>query len=607
MSLTNRYLDFQANNIILTRLGIDTQAQSNITKYNECFSNYMDNTHKINNYIRDQINNYIEKNYSLINVIDTDINYYIEKINLFVGKKFKNVIDELNITHIISLCDYFKKTLTLIPTSDTFTNHYVYWRNEYYKLLYSHILCGEYKVFGRSDKNTLMILIEEEWNKIDFTNLIEFTNSLNKINFLGQNVDEYITMITNKFDNIENIKKLLEYINKKLQYTSTFQQNNNLSDTETSNELDDLDINELTSNTNTSKYNFRFVVDNLKSNSYLLFEELNKNIKIKYKKPQTIQIIKTDKRIINYFLYLISHKDSNTTNRKVNEILIKMKNYLVDIEESYYNIFAYRKISVKQESEKYKFIDLSSYNRENTSFTIFKYSNLNQTNINVFNLTSKIEPYFDIYKSYYKSRYPDREIEFDPIQSTMIVKMIFLTKPYYVHLALIQYIVLDKLFNQIDGNGLGIKDISTQTNIPIKNLQETINSLLHIKLIKRSINATSVLDMKLFINYDFVHENNKISICSLVVKKEEKEEHEENDDKKEFLNDRNTIILSNMYDYIKKNRSFTLDLIYNDMCKNKIPFKIDLEQVMAGIKIMLEKEDIMEIIQNEIKSYKFCE
>lgn len=615
----NRYLNFQTNNDVLTRLGIDQISQSNISKYNECFLNYMNDSSQVNNFISNQIKNYINKNYSLINVIDADINYYIERINIFVGKKFKNIITEINIEHIISLCDYFKKNISNSNNESQISNHYVHWRNEYYKLVYDNILCGKYKVFGKNEKINLLNLLEEEWNKIDFSNLIEFTNSLNKIKFLTnnelnkdcqqkleetlvkeQNISEYINLITNKFDNPENIKKIIEYVYKKLEYNNTSQENNSI-DIETLNdEPDDL---EKETKTNMSKYNFRFIVENLKSNGYLLFEEFNKIIKNKYKKPQTIQTIKTDKRIVNYYIYLISQKDSNTTNRKVNEMLIRMKNYLEDIEESYYNNFAYKKITVRQESEKYKSVDLSSYNRENTNFTIFKYSNLNQTDITQFKLNSLIEPYFDIYKSYYNSRYPDREIDFDPIQSTMIVKMVFNSKPYYVHMALIQYIVLDKLFSNTDG--LGIKDISSLTNITIKNLQDTINSLLHIKLIKRSTNTTSILDMKFYINYDFVHENNKISISSLVSQKE-KEIIEE---KREFLNDRNTIVLSNMYDYIKKSKSFTLDSIYEELTKYKIPFEVNLEQIIAGINILVEKEDIVEINkeQNKTKEYKYCE
>jgi hypothetical protein len=608
MSLFNRYLNFQSNNDILTRLGIDGISQSNIIKYNECFLNYINDSSQVNNIIYENIKNYIYNNYLQINSIEADINYYVEKINVMITKKFKNIICDMGIDHIISLCDYFKKKISYSTTENQINNYYIYWRNEYYKMFYDIILLGKYKVYGVNENKKLIILLEEEWDKINFTNLIEFTNSLNKINFLfsseynenlqdNNKICEYINLIMNKFDNLENIIKLIEYVNNKLDYNLKYQQNNNLSDSDLS-----VDKCEKEYKTNTSKYNFRFVIDNLKSNGYLLFEEFNKTLKNKYKKQQTIQTIRTDKRIISYYIYLTSQKDSNMTNRKVNEILIKMKNFIEDLEESHYNNISYKKITVKQESEKYKSIDLSNYNRDNSNFTIFKYSNLNQTNITGFNINSEIEPYFDIYRSYYKSRFPDRELEFNPIQSTMIIKTVFNSKKYYIHLALIQYIVLDKLFNSND-NGLGIKDISLETNISIKNLQETINSLLYIKLIKRSSDTTSILDMKFFINYDFIHENNKISISSLLVQKE----NDELEDKREFLNDRNTIVLSNMYDYIKKNRTFTIDTIYNEMCKNKIPFNVDLEQVLDGIKILLEKEDIMEINQNQIKTFKYCE
>ena len=599
MSLANRYLNLQSNNTLSSRLGLNQTFQLNLTNYNECFINYFNNKDYVNNFLQSSIKNYIDKNYSSINIIDADINYYIEKINLLVQKKFQNIINEIGIDDIISMCDYFNKS------SNTNINQYKHSRNEYYKMLYEIILCGVYKIFSKTEKKKLSVLIDEEWDKIKFENIINFSNTLNKIKFLGQDTSEYIEIFTNKFDNPDNLIKLINYVNIKLQC------NTETKSTSTTNEVSVSDIEmideqenyEKESTSSKSKYNFRFIVDNLKSNGYLLFEQLNLNIKNKYKKNQTIQTIKTDKRIIGYYIYLISQKDSNATNRKVNEILIRMKSYLEDLEESYYNNFSYRKITVKQESEKYKTIDLSSYNRENSSFTIFKYSNQIQSNITGFKLNSKIEPYFDIYKSYYNSRYPDREIEFDPVKSTMIVKMVFNSKPYYVHLALIQYIVLNQLFNY-GTFGLGIKDISENINIPIKNLQETINSLLHIKLIKRSTNANSVLDMRLFINNDFVHENNKLSISSLVQQKDK--ETSKDEDKKEFLNDRNTIVMSNMYDYIKKNKTFTIDTLYDVLSKYKIPFQVEMEQIMAGIKVMVDKEDISEIIENEIKTYKYC-
>lgn len=598
MSLATRYLNLQQRNDILSRLGVDISLQSNLNSYDECFLNYSSNPNKTNEFIKSQLLNYVNKQYSLVNVIDADINYYIERINLFVEKKFKDIIGEINLTHIISMCDYFNKKNKSIEGS-IITNYYLYWRNEYYKIVMDKIFCGRYKIFSSTDKETLIVSLENNWNKIKFNNLIEFSNSLNKIKFLSQNVDEYIKLISNKFDEIENLTKLIDYIKKKLQYNNK----NDGKDNKDNNEEETLvEFDDYEKDSKSSKYNFRFVIDCLKSNGYLLFEEFNKIIRTKYRKAQQIETIRTDKRIVNYFIYLVSQKDSNTTNRKVNELLIGMKNYIEDIEESYYNNIAYRKITVVQESEKYKSIDLSLYNRDNSTFVIFKYSNNTQSGINNFALCPQIEPYFDIYKSYYNSRYPDREVEFDPIKSTLIVKMVFNSQPYYVHLALIQYIVMDKLFGAKENSGLGIKEIATQTGIEVKNLQQTINSLLHIKLIKHSANTSSIADMKFFINYDFTHPTNKISISSLVIPKEQEIEKE-----RELMHDRNTIILSNLYDYVKKNRTFTIDKIYDELSKNKIPFKIELEQVTSAIKVMVEKEDLIEMNENNVKTYKYSD
>lgn len=632
MNLATRYLNLQSSGSdLLSRLvgseggNIHTsqsQSQSHscpgtkLNSYDEHFSNYSSNPNLTDEFIKLQITNYVEKNYSLINVSDVDVNYYIERINLFVEKKFKNIIEEMNLTHIIGMCDYFSKK-NIFNEVPNITNHYLHWRNEYYRIVWEYILCGRYKVFGSVDKESLPVLIENNWDKIKFDNLIEFTNSLNKIKFLSQNVDEYIKLISNKFDITENLTKLMDYVQKKLQYKNQYAGSGSGYGTDENGEetSDDYDDYEKELSISKSKYNFRFVIDCMKSNGYLLFEEYNKIIRNKYKKTQPIETIRTDKRIVNYYIYMVSKKDSNSTNRKVNELLISMKNYINDIEESYYNNIAYRKITVRQESEKYKSIDLSSYNRENSTFTLFKYSNNPQSlstqssstqsllpSINELKLCSEIEPYFDIYKSYYNSRYPDRELEFDLIKSSLIVKMVFGSNPYYVHLALIQYIVMDKLFKVKENEGLGIKEISSQTGIEVKNLQQTINSLLHIKLIKHSANTSNISDMKFFINYDFSHPTNKISIGSLVIPKEQEVENE-----RKLMYDRNTIILSNLYDYVKKNRTFVIDGIYNELSKKKIPFKIELEQVISAIKIMVEKEDIVETNEKNVKTYKYCE
>jgi hypothetical protein len=592
MSIVERYLNLNPNNDILRNLGIEIS--SNIIEYNKFYKETNANSKSINDFIGMQIETYIQKKYTLINVIDADINYYIEHINLFVKNKFRDIICEIGVDHLISMCDYLnldveeQDLLTTNIKSQDSKKNYLIWRAKYYRMLYENLLGNEYKPIGHDEKASLLELIDSEWKSIRFDNLIGFTKTLNKILFFGQPVNKYVDMIANKFDNQENILKLLDYINEqfKTKNKSDLKQgdktNTNLDEEFITDESDDGNIFAMSGED--SKYSFRFIVDNLKSNGYLLFEQFNIQLKTKYKKSQKPETIYSDKRLINYFIYTVSQKDSNSVNRKVNEILIRMRDYLYDIEDNYKNNIGYNKITVKQESEKYKSMDLSSYDRTNANFNMFKYSNTYSNPVPNFKINSNIEPYFDIYRAYYSSRYPDRQIEFDPFQSTLFVRMVFLEKIYFIHMALIQYIVLEHIFKS--NEGIGLIDISTKTDIPISHLQETINSLLQIKIIKRS-NANSIENLKFFINYDFAHENNKISISSLVIK-----EKEDKEIKKEFMHDRNTIILSNLYDYVKKNRTFTKDVLITEL-QHKIPFKINHEQIELGVKTLLDKEDIV--------------
>ena len=572
MSIVERYLNFDNNLGLLNNLGIEINLS--IQTYNKCYKTLVSKPDSIKEYITEQINNYLNEKYILINLTGADINYYIEHINLFAKKKFREIINELKIEHIISMLDYCLNT----------NKNYLDYRNEYYKIFYNKIICGLYKPIGYQNETKLDEIINDNWKKINFDNFIEFTKTLNKIKYLGQNVDNYIKLISDKFDSSDNIIKLLDYINKVF-----FEDiNNNSYNSENSENSDNLDsIDKIDWVKESSKYNFRFVVDNLKSNGYLMFEEYNKQLKTKYKKPQKIELIKKDKKLINYFIYIVSKKDSNSVNRKVNEILLRMRDYIYDLEDSYNNNIGYQKITVKQESDKYKSIDLSSFNRTNATFNIFKYSNINLNPVSEFNLDSKIEPYIDIYRKFYNSRYPDREVDFDPFQSTLIVKMKFTEKMYYIHMALIQYIVLDIIYNSDEIN---ILKISEKSGIKIEYLQETINSLLQIKLIKRT-NGKSIEELKFYVNYDFTHENNKISISSLVIKEESSNSSVK---KEEYMHDRNTIILSNLYDYIKKNKTFVKDILITEL-GYKIPFKMSQQQIDDAIKTLIDKEHITEI------------
>ena len=587
----NKCLNFQSEQYIMDRFGISYEP--NILIYKNCYDEFIQNPTRLKQFIFDNIEKYVINKYTTINVVDADINYYLTNINDFVKNKFSDVMEWINIKHLISLNDY--------ATSSK--KNYLYWREEYYKIIYKHIMCGKYGSEKCDAETELLKLIEENWTKINFTNIMEFTKTLSKLKFFNQNINDYMEMIVNKFDDKNNIARLLEHIMSVFHTDIKSNKQNNGQDNKKDDKKDDKKDNEMEQDvmilgeepddniipSTFEKYNFRFIVDNLKSNGYLLFEEYKSHLFTKYKKPQTINVIIGDKRLINYFAYLVSKKDANSVNRQVNEILVRMRDYLYDIEDNYSNNIGYQKIQVKQESEKYKSVDLSSYNRANANFNIFKYSHTN-TNLNPikkYTLNSKIEPYFDIYKAFYASRYPDREIEFDLFQSTLIIKMKF-SKIYYIHLALIQYIVLDKIFT--NSEPIGLVELSSQTQISIENLQETINSLLQIKIISRS-NAKSIEDLKFSINQNFEHANNKISIGSLVIK----EDTSNNTSKpREFLHDRNTIVLANLCDYAKKNKTFTRDVLGTEL-QYKIPFGLTFDMIEAGLKNLLETEFIQKI------------
>ena len=555
MSLVDKYLNINNDITLYNRLGLDNL---NLNQYSLFYKEYSIKPYTVIDKTMQILINYIDNYYNKINLIGAEINYYIQHINILVNQKFSKIIVELNIDHIISMIDY----------CDNQKTNYKHYREEYYKYIFNKIINGKYTPANYKISCHLNQLINDNWNKIKFNNIIELSQSLNLIKFFGQNINIFSIIIDNKFDDKNNIIKLLDYII-----------NNFVTNDENSN----YDFN----NDENIKFNFRFIIDNLKSNGFLLFEEYFIQLKQRYKQNININLLKKDKKLINYFMYIVSQKDSNSVNRIVNEILIKIKDYLHDLEDSYNNTIAYQQIIIKQESNKYKNIDLSSFNRKNSSFNIFKYSTMSQKIINKFKLNNKIEPYFDIYKSYYNSKYNDREVEFDILQSTLIIKMTFLEKNYFIDLAVIQYIVLDIIYNSHDG--INILDISNQTDIEIVNLENTINSLLKIKIIK-SLEGASLDSIKFFINKEFTFDKEKISISSLVIN----ENNKNNENVKEFLHDRIIIVLSNLYDYVKKNKFFVKDVLINDL-QYKIPFKIDMNHIDQAVEIAIKKEHIKQI------------
>jgi hypothetical protein len=192
-----------------------------------------------------------------------------------------------------------------------------------------------------------------------------------------------------------------------------------------------------------------------------------------------------------------------------------------------------------------------------------------------------------MYKSYYKARFPDRVIEYDLINSTLIVKMNF-DQTYFIHMALLQYIVLDQIISSSSKQNISAIDISERLNIPLANLSDTFNSLLKIKIIKRLTLQNS--DIQFASNNEFTFDKKKLSISGLI----KKDSAEVVVKPREFLHDRYMIVLANLIYWAKKTKYFSADVI-EEALLHMVPFTILDEHITKAIEKAISDEYIKEI------------
>jgi predicted transcriptional regulator len=558
-----------------------------ISKYQTLYKQKLSNPELVIEYLENLILTHVNKDYQKINVFDADTNYFLKGVMESYNEKFSSIVNKMNINHIIKMIDY---TNEKSATDNTFK----ILMNTYFKLFADKILYGK---FGKSD-SPLFEQIDNNWSAINLENLLKFVDILSKLKYFKADTTKYEQVFQTKFDDIANINKLLDFVNKNYilakDASSVSDINQNLKDLHKDDEL---------------KYNFRFIIDNLKSNGFLLFEQYWKNIQSRYESIN-ISTLNRDLKLVKHFMSIISQNEQTNVNRYVNEMLIKIRNYLFDLQESYYNNQTYQKIKIRAESDKYKTMDMNIYNRDLTTFKVLKYNYYTNPNsptnilarahnletgeslteaknitVNYQNTSKILAGYLDIYRSYYKTRYPDREIEYDLIDSTMIVKMKFADNPYYIHMALIQYMVLDKIME--NEKGISVQSISEQLTIPASKLNETFNSLLKIRIVKRSMGSNDISSVKFILNKDFSFEKNKLSISGLV----KKDISESKPTQREFLHTRDMIVLCNLIHYAKKNTYFSADTI-GEQLGYKIPFKVSDEQITKAIEKALDDDYI---------------
>lgn len=545
-----------------------------ITNYQTLYKLKLVDVNLVKKHLSDTISSYINQYYDKINIKDADINYYMKGISSTYNEKFSVLVNKMDINHIIKMLDYTNE-------KNTENGTFKILMNTYFKLFGEKILLSKY---GKTNKY-LYEQINENWSKINLDNLFNFANVLSQLKYNKIDTLEFEKIFQTKFDDIENINKIIDYVKKN--YIQQKEKEEKVSDiNETSQEIPKND--EL-------KYKFRFILENIKSNGFTLFEQYYKDVKTRYE-TINIDMLNRDIKLVTHFIQIISSFEKSNVNRYVNDMLINIRNYLFDLEETHYNNETYRKIKIRAESEKYKNLDITKFNRELTTFQTFKYNYYNNENIlgfthnlntietekNTINYNTankNLVAYLDIYRSFYKTRYPDREIEYDFIDSTIIVKIKFDSGTYYIHMALLQYIVLDLIMKNEE---ISANKISESFGLSLAKLNDTFNSLLKIKIIGR----TNSSDITFAFNKDFMFDKNKLSIAGLVKKISETKEKQ-----REFIHDRNMIVFCNLVHYAKKNTYFSRDTIMEQL-SYCIPFKLNDEYINKAIEKALEDEYI---------------
>ena len=568
-NLCIRYLNLKTDSLIKLFKDMDeTIKLEPLIEYQKLYKQYEKEPEIVKIIIKNKIDEHFSELCKKIFIENADINYIIGKLYFYEDIKFRDKLKNISIDTLIIMMDY---------NLDVKEN-YNYVKKYYYSLLSASINSNIYEY------------LVHQLDKITIDNFVKLTKIITKISYNDINIDTYKTFINDKFDEIDLVKKLINYIKE------------NIIDIK-DNELEDNKYQNFTDLIH--KYDIRFIIDNMKSNAYLLFEEYYKYVKLRYasyKGPITtfpIKELKNEIKLVKYFMFLISseqthlglNKAKTNINRYVNEILIRIKTYLYDIEDSYNNNYSYYKIKIVGSSEKYKNTNLALYKRDISTFQIIKYNFAPDNFITSSHISDTLKPYIDMYKSFYSARYPDRDFEIDFIKSNLITKITCLSKDYFIHLALIQYVVLDIIIKSVEG--VLAKDISSVLNIKLSLLNDAFNSLLKIKIIMRNSES------KFVFNNEFTYDKNKISIFGLIKKYDDEDSAKSTE--REFMHDRSVILLCNLVNYAKRNEPFTIDFV-NEKLSTLVPFKFTRENLENALKDAIKDNYISEIKEGSADS-----
>lgn len=447
--------------------------------YSIQFNNYYNgNKNEYYNNINRIIEEYIMNNIKHINIKNTEINEIVNTLWNLTSKKSQDVYKDTNLTEIINI--------------DTYKN--IKQKNRlYYIKLYSLILIN---IFGQNNdfvtfitKNIKHINIQAIANLIIILTRLE-TYVAKQNNDLHKNqINAIVTTIQNYFDSEKNIIKLINFVQENFIGT---------------NELDN------TYNMTQNKRNIKHVINIIKQNGYLFFDEYQKYLINKYNRISNInkEMLTKDQKLVNYLIIIM--KDNKNVLEITCKKLLNSRLYLQDIEDSYYNTLNYRKININIDSDKYKKINVENLERNIVNLNVVRQIYSERTN--EFELPSDISIYVNILKAYYLARYLDRKLEINNYNSSVIVAIEFDEKSYNIEMNFYQYAILKLIYKNV---GIKQEKILNKLGIDENIIINILNSLLDIELITNTNKQKKLRNMEFKINNKFTYKQNSFNICKL--------------------------------------------------------------------------------------------
>jgi len=520
------------------------------------FNNYYENKEEYDNFVRNKLFEYFLN--KLDNNKNVDINEVVSNFEEYINKKSCVIFNEIGIDDIINIDVKNKKR-----------KRNIYEKNLYEVMFFNKRKCQENKIFiDYFSSKTECVSIP---SLIKLCKIIERGKKL----YLKENENmehlEYLScLITELFDDEKNINRLIKYIQ---EYYVNEEENNY--EYELTKEKKDLS----------------YMINIMKCCGYLLFINYEKKLRKKYLNEHSLDIIKKDQKIINYFI-IVLRENNNKIETIITSILSRMRTYLQDIEDCYYNMFNYRKIDIKIQSEKYKKIDVNNLERNKTYFNISR-NNCLKSKDNKFNLPTDLKLYNDILNSYYmSSRYLDRSIFMNYNESSVKFSLKFGLKKFIFNMNFYQYSILKLIYKVPNVN---LNKIIEKTNLEINIIEQVLNDLLKIELIKRT--EENIENIQFKINEHFSSEKTNINIMNFSFNTKESEDRLFNKDK---------VIYCNIIDILKKR--YNIDYLdfeeINSILKKKLPFIVTDKDVQESINKGIDINDIgIKNIEGNNKDY----